>query len=92
MLSWGLRIASSIAPGKWPYTSDNNGYLTWESVFGNVAVFFSEGTYDEEVVWWTEDAKQPIAAIELLTSGTLTLYSPDFVAPVLVSLSVFLLS
>lgn len=54
-------------------------------MFGNVATFFSDGTYDKSVVSWTERNKQPLAAVELLTSQTLNYSSPGFLGPLLVS-------
>jgi pimeloyl-ACP methyl ester carboxylesterase len=80
--AWGLRIATQIAPGRW--NNRDNGYLTWVDAFGNAAVFFYPGSYDTEVLWYTEDVKQPLAAIELLTPSALRLRAVGFTRPVMV--------
>ncbi|KAN0095337.1 alpha/beta-hydrolase [Hyaloscypha variabilis] len=82
MEAWGLRIATQIAPGRW--NNRDNGYLTWVDAFGNAAVFFYPGSYDTEVLWYTEDAKQPLAAIELLTPSALRLRAVGFTSPVMI--------
>jgi pimeloyl-ACP methyl ester carboxylesterase len=81
--AWGLRIASSVAPGKW--SGRDNGYLTSVDAFGSAATFFYPNSYDKEVLWYTEYAKQPVAAIELLTGFALPLRAVGFVRPVMVS-------
>ena len=82
MEAWGLRIASQIAPGKW--NNRDNGYLTWVDPFGNAAVFYYPGSYDAEVLQYTESVKQPLAAIELLTPSSLRLRAVGYTSPVMV--------
>lgn len=82
MEAWGLRVASQIAPGRW--NNRDNGYLTWVDVFGNAAVFYHPGSYDTEVLWYTEGVKQPLAAIELLTPSSLRLRAVGYTGPVMV--------
>ncbi|KAE8446761.1 hypothetical protein EG329_011666 [Mollisiaceae sp. DMI_Dod_QoI] len=80
-----LRIATLQAPGKWP--GRDNEYLTWADSAANVAAFFIGGSYDEEVLWYTEDNKQPIAAAKLITIGSeqiLPRKSLGFTKPVMV--------
>jgi pimeloyl-ACP methyl ester carboxylesterase len=80
--AFGLRIATLQAPGKWP--GRDNEYVTWVDAPANPAAFFQGGSYDEEVLWYTEAAKQPLAAVELLTLYFLPKISLGFTKPVLV--------
>ncbi|PMD47059.1 hypothetical protein L207DRAFT_606113 [Hyaloscypha variabilis F] len=83
--AFGLRIAAVQAPGKWP--GRDNEYVTWVDASANVAAFFIGGSYDEEVLWYTEDNKQPMSPVELLTIGgnpILPIHALDFTAPVMV--------
>jgi pimeloyl-ACP methyl ester carboxylesterase len=81
--AFGLRIATELAPGRW--NGRDNGYLTWVDVFANAATFYYPNSYDKEVLWYTEDVKQPLAAIELLTIGALRFNASNFAGPVMVS-------
>jgi hypothetical protein len=63
--AFGLRIATLQAPGKWP--GRDNEYVTLVDAPANVAAVFQGGSYDEEIIWYTEAVKQPMAVIELLT-------------------------
>ncbi|KAE9366363.1 hypothetical protein N431DRAFT_472908 [Stipitochalara longipes BDJ] len=83
--AFALRIATLQAPGKWP--GRDNEYLTWADTAANVATFFIGGSYDEEVLWYTEDVKQPMAAVEIITIGSdliLPMKAPGFTNPVMV--------
>lgn len=82
--AFGLRIATLQAPGKWP--GRDNGYVTWVDAVANAATFFHGGSYDKEVLWYTEDVKQPIATAELISVGgqTFPLQALDFTKPVMV--------
>jgi hypothetical protein len=60
-----LRIATLQAPGKWP--GRDNEYVTLVDAPANAAAVFQGGSYDEEIIWYTEAVKQPMAVIELLT-------------------------
>ena len=83
----GLRIATLQAPGEWP--GRDNEYVAWVDVAANAATIFHGGSYDEEVLWYTEDAKQPIAAAELISIGSeqiLPRRALDFTNPVMVRL------
>jgi len=85
--AFALRIARLQAPGKWP--GRDNEYLTWADTAANVAAFFIGGIYDEEILWYTEDVKQPIAAAELISIGSeqiLPMRSLNFTKPVMVHL------
>jgi pimeloyl-ACP methyl ester carboxylesterase len=81
--AFGLRIATELAPGRW--NGRDNEYLTWVDAFANAATFYYPNSYDKEVLWYTEDVKQPLAAIELLTIGALRFNAPNFAGPVVVS-------
>lgn len=83
--AFALRIAQLQAPGKWP--GRDNEYVTWADAVANVAVFFRGGSYSEEVLWHTEDIKQPIAVAELITVGSeqlLPTRSPGYTKPLMV--------
>ena len=57
-------------------------------VNANVAVFFKNGTYDQDVLWYTEDVKQPTGLAELVSVGSeliLPQKAPGFTKPVMVS-------
>ncbi len=87
MEAFALRIATLQAPGKW--SGRDNEYLTWADSAANAAAFFIGGSYDEEILWYTEDNKQPIAAAELITIGSeqiLPRKSLGFTKPVMVCL------
>jgi hypothetical protein len=81
--AFGLRIATELAAGRW--NGRDNGYLTWVDAFANATTFYYPNRYDKEVLWYTEDVKQPLAAIELLTIGVLRLNASNFARPVMVS-------
>ncbi|KAH8685770.1 Alpha/Beta hydrolase protein, partial [Tricladium varicosporioides] len=80
--SFGLRIATGQAPGKW--TGRDNGYLTWVDAPANAGAFYKGNSYDKEVLWYSEDNKQPMAIVELLTLGTLPVAAPTFTGPTMV--------
>lgn len=81
--AFALRIATIQAPGKWP--GRDNEYLTWADSAANAAAFFIGGSHCEEVLWYTEDVKQPMAAVELVTIGSvLPIHALDFTNPVMV--------
>ncbi|KAH6674319.1 Alpha/Beta hydrolase protein [Halenospora varia] len=80
--SFGLRIATGQAPGKW--TGRDNGYLTWVDAPANAVAFYKGGSYDKEVLWYSEDNKQPIAIIEFLTLATLPAAALAFTGPTMV--------
>ncbi|KAF8865055.1 hypothetical protein BDZ45DRAFT_721221 [Acephala macrosclerotiorum] len=50
--AWGLRIATQQAPGRWP--GRDNHYVTRANVF---ATFFHGDSYDDEVLWYTENIR-----------------------------------
>lgn len=81
--SFGLRIATGQAPGKW--TGRDNGYLTWVDAPANAVAFYKGGSYDKEVLWYSENNKQPIAIIEFLTLATLPAAALAFTGPTMVS-------
>jgi len=84
--AFALRIATEQAPGRWP--GRDNEYVTWVDAPANAAAFFRGGSYDPEVLWYTEGTKQPFAAIELLT----LIFPPpgalEFTKPVMVHTNV----
>ena len=86
MLSkFALRIANLQAPGKWP--GRDNEYVTWVDVVANTGVFFHAGTFDKEVLWYTEDVKQPMAIAEFISVGVETIFPQralEFAKPVMV--------
>jgi hypothetical protein len=81
--AFGLRIANEQAVGNW--AGRDNGCLTWIDAFANVAIFYHGDSYDKEVLWYTEDVKQPVAAIEFLTVASLPQKAPNFTGPVMAS-------
>ena len=80
--AFGLRIATLQAPGKWP--GRDNKYVTWVDAPANAAAFFQGASYDEDVLWYTEAVKQPMAIVELLTLTILPKISLEFTKPVVV--------
>jgi hypothetical protein len=81
--AFGLRIATELTPGRW--NGRDNGYLTWVDAFANATTFCCPNSYDKEVLWYTEDVKQPLASIELLTIGVLRFNASNFAGPIMVS-------
>jgi pimeloyl-ACP methyl ester carboxylesterase len=80
--SWSLRIASEQVSPRW--TGRDSGYLTWVDEVANAATFFHGGSYDPKALQYSEDNKQPLAAIELLTRSQLPLTSLDYTGPLMV--------
>lgn len=80
--AWGLRIATLQAPGKWP--GRDSEYVTGVDAASHVATFFHQDSYDQEVLRYVEDVKQPLALIELATGG-LPQAAPGFTKPTMVS-------
>ncbi|KAL3420634.1 hypothetical protein PVAG01_07079 [Phlyctema vagabunda] len=83
--AFGLRIANTQAPGKWP--GRDNEYVTWVDAIANVGVFFRAGSFDDEVLWYTEYVKQPIAIAELISIGSEQIFprrAVGFTKPVMV--------
>jgi hypothetical protein len=81
--AFGLRMASEQSRGKWGGL-DNN-YVTWVDKYANEAVFFNGDSYDKDVLRYTEENKQPMAAAEFLSVGLVNPQAPTFTGPVMVS-------
>jgi hypothetical protein len=79
--AWGLRIATLQVPGKWP--GRDTEYVTGVDTASHVATFFRRDSYDQEVLRYVEDVKQPLALIELAT-GALPQAAPGFTKPTIV--------
>ncbi|KAF2231799.1 hypothetical protein EV356DRAFT_451250 [Viridothelium virens] len=77
--AFALKIASTE---RREWADLDNGYITWNDVYSNVAVFFRAPAYSHAVANWTECQKQAIALSEFLTFPMLDLYSPGFTGPV----------
>jgi pimeloyl-ACP methyl ester carboxylesterase len=65
----------------------SSGYITWGDKYDNQAAFFNAPFFDIAVLELAEQTKTPFALAELLSFMTLSLPSPQFEGPVLVSRS-----
>lgn len=73
-----LNIANTVSPGRYP--GRDSGYLANTDVIGNVATFFHQGSFDKEILWYTQDIAQPAAAIEFVTGSPLSISKPGALA------------
>ncbi|KUJ15735.1 uncharacterized protein LY89DRAFT_783009 [Mollisia scopiformis] len=80
--AFALRIASEQFPGKW--SDRDNHYVTSVDAAANAATFFHGDSFSKEVLWYTESITQPVASIELLTSGAIRLNATTFTKPVMI--------
>lgn len=68
-----LSIADTVSPGRYP--GRDSGYLAYADAIGNLATFFHQGSFDEEILWYTQDVAQLVAVIEFVTGSPLSIIS-----------------
>lgn len=73
-----LNIANTVSPGRYP--GRDSGYLAYADIIGNAATFFHQGSFDKEILWYTDDIAQPGAAMEFVTGSPLSLVKPGALA------------
>jgi hypothetical protein len=94
-----LRVANQVDPQKWG--SKDGLYNTWVDKYANAEKyglsrtcvveadseqsFFKYPYYEDKVLQWAEEVKQPMGILENLSTGSINFTSPEFEGPVLVS-------
>ena len=82
-LAIGFNVASESNPQRFGHLP--SGYLTWADKYDSQAAFFNYPYFNPAVLDIAEKTKAPFAIAELLSFGALSLQSPQFRGPVLVS-------